>query len=184
MYKRQAPSTVLVQGYSTDIELVRPTFSYKGLPGIDTPVMAAQPTMRTGFMAQYERDPVILYQFGEELGGDGNGAVVKHRNAMTLGVSYDFTPAVSARFIIPTALHTGSDIPELEADGFALEDMSLGVRFRAFQVGGSPLVHAPISRCQLEPNNRSMVKMGCGRELGSWPCSKQGPFRCCLTPTP
>ena len=69
-----APSTVLAQGYSTDIELVRPTFSYKGLPGIDTPVMAAQPTMRTGFMAQYERDPVILYQFGEELGGDGNGA--------------------------------------------------------------------------------------------------------------
>jgi len=133
------PSNAMAQGYSTDIELVRPTFSHKGLPGIDTPVMAAQPTMRTGFMAQYERDPVILYQFGEELGGDGNGSVVKHRNAMTLGVSYDFTPAVSARFIIPTALHTGSDIPELEADGFALEDMSLGVRFRAFQVGGFTL---------------------------------------------
>ena len=134
-----APSTVLAQGYSTDIELVRPTFSHKGLPGIDTPVMAAQPTMRTGFMAQYERDPVILYQFGQELGGDGNGAVVKHRNAMTLGVSYDFSPAVSARFIVPTALHAGSDIPELESDGFALEDISLGVRFRAYQVGGFTL---------------------------------------------
>jgi outer membrane protein OmpA-like peptidoglycan-associated protein len=134
-----APSSALAQGYSTDVEVVRPTFSYKGLPGIDTPVMAAQPTMRTGFMAQYERDPVILYQFGEELGGEGNGAVVKHRTAMTLGVSYDFTPAVSARFILPTALHSGSDIPELEADGFALEDMSLGVRFRAFQVGGLTL---------------------------------------------
>jgi len=134
-----APSAALAQGYSTDVELVRPTFSHKGLPGIDTPVMAAQPTMRTGLMTQYERDPVILYQFGEELGGDGNGAVVKHRTAIALGVSYDFTPAVSARFILPTALHSGSDIPELEADGFAIEDMSLGVRFRAMQVGGFTL---------------------------------------------
>ena len=38
------------QGYSTDLELVRPVFSHQGLPGIDTPVMAAQPTMRGGIM--------------------------------------------------------------------------------------------------------------------------------------
>ena len=62
-------SDALAQGYSTDIELVRPVFSHKGLPGIDTPLMSAQPTLRAGFMYQYERDPVILYQFGEEVGG-------------------------------------------------------------------------------------------------------------------
>ena len=133
------PGAAFGQGYSTDIELVRPVFSHKGLPGIDTPVMAAQPTLRTGFMTQYQRDPVILYQFDEELGGDGNGAVVKHRSTMVLGISYDFTPSVSTRLIIPTAIHSGSDIPELEADGFGLEDIGVGVRFRAFQVGGFSL---------------------------------------------
>ena len=134
-----ASPEAMAQGYSTDIEIVRPTFSHKGLPGIDTPLFAAQPTMRVGLLHQYERDPIILYQFGEELGGEGNGAVVKHRNATALGVSYDFSPAVGARLILPMALHTGSAIPELEADGFGLEDMSIGVRFRGFQVGGFAL---------------------------------------------
>ncbi len=134
-----ASTDAAAQGYSTDIELVRPTFSHKGLPGIDTPLFAAQPTMRLGLLHQYERDPLILYQFGEELGGEGNGAVVKHRNAMALGISYDFSPAVGARVILPMALHSGSAIPELAADGFGLEDMSVGVRFRGFQVGGFAL---------------------------------------------
>jgi outer membrane protein OmpA-like peptidoglycan-associated protein len=128
------PSTALGQGYSTDIELVRPVYSHKGLPGIDTPLFAAQPTMRVGMTMQYERDPVILYQYGEEL-----GAVVKHRNAVALGISYDFTPAVGARLILPLAMHSGSDIPELEADGLGMEDMSIGARFRALQVGGFSL---------------------------------------------
>ena len=134
-----ATNDAMAQGYSTDIELVRPVFSHKGLPGIDTPLMSAQPTLRAGFMYQYERDPVILYQFGEEVGGEGNGAVVKDRNAVALGVSYDFTPIVGARLILPFAMHGGSDVPELEADGFGMEDMSLGVRFRALQVGGFSL---------------------------------------------
>jgi len=134
-----ASTDAAAQGYSTDIELVRPTFSHKGLPGIDTPLFAAQPTMRLGLLHQYERDPLILYQFGEELGGEGNGAVVKHRNAVALGISYDFSPAVGARVILPMALHSGSAIPELADDGFGLEDMSVGVRFRGFQVGGFAL---------------------------------------------
>ena len=54
------PTDALAQGYSTDLELVRPVFSHKGLPGIDTPVMAPQPTLRTGLLYQYERDPLIL----------------------------------------------------------------------------------------------------------------------------
>ena len=106
-----ATNDAMAQGYSTDIELVRPVFSHKGLPGIDTPLMSAQPTLRAGFMYQYERDPVILYQFGEEVGGEGNGAV-KDRNAVALGVSYDFTPIVGARLILPFAMHGGSDVPE------------------------------------------------------------------------
>jgi len=118
------------QGYSTDLELVRPVFSHQGLPGIDTPVMAAQPTMRVGIMTQYERDPLILYQYGQEV-----GAVVKHRSAMHLGVSYDFTPNVSTRLIIPAALHAGSDIPELEADGLGLEDIQIGARFQIIRIG-------------------------------------------------
>jgi outer membrane protein OmpA-like peptidoglycan-associated protein len=134
-----APSSASAQGYSTDIELVRPTFSHKGLPGIDTPLFTAQPTMRVGLLHQYERDPLIMYQFGEELGGEGNGSVIKHRNATALGVSYDFSTAFGARVILPMALHSGSAIPELESDGFGLEDMSIGVRFRAFQVGGFSL---------------------------------------------
>ena len=44
--------TAHAQGYSTDLELVRPVFSHKGLPGIDTPVMAAQPTLRPRHFSQ------------------------------------------------------------------------------------------------------------------------------------
>lgn len=124
------PSAAFAQGYSTDLELVRPVFSHQGLPGIDTPVMAAQPTMRIGLLTQYERDPLILYQYGNEI-----GAVVKHRSAVHLGVSYDFTPNVSTRLIIPAALHSGSDIPELEADGLGLEDIQLGARFQVIRIG-------------------------------------------------
>jgi len=128
-------SAAFGQGYSTDIELVRPVFSYNGLPGIDTPLMAAQPTMRVGVLTQYERDPLILYQFGKELGGEGNGAVVKHRSAMHLGISYDFTPNVSTRLIMPMAFHAGSGIPELDSDGLGLEDLQVGARFQIIQVG-------------------------------------------------
>jgi len=129
------PSTALAQGYSTDVEIVRPVFSHQGLPGIDTPLMSAQPTMRIGLLTQYERDPLILYQFGKELGGDGNGAVVKHRSVMQMGVSYDFTPNVSTRLVVPVAFHAGSDIPELDSDGVGLEDLQLGARFQIIQIG-------------------------------------------------
>jgi outer membrane protein OmpA-like peptidoglycan-associated protein len=123
-------SSALAQGYPTDIEIVRPVFSEKGLPGIDTPMMSAQPTMRVGLLTQYERDPLILYQFGKEL-----GAVVKHRSVMQLGVSYDFTPTVSTRLILPLAFHSGSDIPELDSDGVGLEDLQMGARFQLLQIG-------------------------------------------------
>ena len=129
------PTTALAQGYSTDIEIVRPVFSHQGLPGIDTPVMSAQPTMRVGLLTQYERDPLILYQFGKELGGEGNGSVVKHRSVMQLGISYDFTPNVSTRLILPMAMHAGSGIPELDADGLGLEDLQIGARFQVIQIG-------------------------------------------------
>jgi len=125
----------MAQGYSTDIEIVRPVFSHQGLPGIDTPVMSAQPTMRVGLLTQYERDPLILYQFGKELGGEGNGSVVKHRSVMQLGVSYDFTPNVSTRLILPMAMHAGSGIPELDSDGLGLEDIQVGARFQVIQIG-------------------------------------------------
>jgi outer membrane protein OmpA-like peptidoglycan-associated protein len=129
------PSTAMAQGYSTDVEVIRPVFSHQGLPGIDTPLMSAQPTMRIGLLTQYERDPLILYQFGKELGGDGNGAVIKHRSVMQMGVSYDFTPNVSTRLIVPVAFHAGSDIPELDSDGVGLEDLQLGARFQIIQIG-------------------------------------------------
>ena len=71
-------------GYSTDIELARPTYS-PGTPiGMDSPVMGRPGTVRVGSWLQYERDPLILYEVDREA-----GSVVANRLMGHLGVSVD-----------------------------------------------------------------------------------------------
>ena len=55
-------------GYSLDVELLRSTLAAGTPPGVDSPLIAGQGSVRVGAVYQYERDPVILYKFNEEVG--------------------------------------------------------------------------------------------------------------------
>lgn len=120
----------LAQGYSTDIELVRPTFSPGAAAGFDTPNFGRPGTLRVGTMLQYERDPLILYQLETEA-----GSVVANRFMAHLGVSVDLTKRLSARFVLPIAGQWGSEIERLAADQGGIGDATLGARFRLLELG-------------------------------------------------
>lgn len=129
-----APADARAEGWSTDIELVRPTFSYGSIPGLDTPDIEEEGQIRMGLLAQYERDPLVLIEFENEL-----GAIVSNRAAMQLGVSWDFFERAGARLILPVAANFGSDIVELSGDGVGIGDIGIGVRFLAVKYGGFKL---------------------------------------------
>ncbi|MDP2311961.1 MAG: OmpA family protein [Pseudomonadota bacterium] len=123
------------EGYSTDIELVRPTFSPGAVAGFDTPNFGRPGTVRVGTLLQYERDPLILYQLEREA-----GAVVSNRLMAHLGVSVDLTKRLSARFVLPIGGQWGTEVERLAADQGGIGDASLGARFKLFELG--PLVTA------------------------------------------
>ncbi|MFZ5481447.1 MAG: OmpA family protein [Myxococcota bacterium] len=112
-------------GYSTDIELVRPVFSNGVLPGFESAVLMPPGTVRVGLVAQYERDPLVLYEGAYE-----DGAVVHDRLHTTAGVSLDLTRRLSARLTVPFAGQWGSEVPALSGDGFGMGDVAVGGRFR------------------------------------------------------
>lgn len=118
------------EGYSTDIELVRPTFSPGAIAGFDTPTLARPGTVRIGTLLQYERDPLLLYQLEREA-----GAVVSNRLMAHLGVSVDLTRRLSARLVLPIGGQWGTEVDRLGADVGGIGDATLGARFRLFQFG-------------------------------------------------
>jgi hypothetical protein len=52
-----------LRGYSTDIELVRPSFTHRGIHGVATPGTNVPGTFRYGLIAQYTKKPVDPLQF-------------------------------------------------------------------------------------------------------------------------
>lgn len=123
-------ATARAEGYSTDVELVRPTFSPGTLPGIDSPVFGRPGSIRVGTLLQYERDPLLLYQLEREA-----GAVISNRLMAHLGVSADFTERFSARFVLPIGGQWGSEVDKLSADTGGIGDASLGARLFLVRVG-------------------------------------------------
>jgi outer membrane protein OmpA-like peptidoglycan-associated protein len=111
-------------GFSTDVELVRPTFGHRSIQGVEVPGGNIPGTVRYGLVGQYALNPVTLYDFGQEL-----GPLVRHRYSFGLGVSADFTKAVSATIVIPAAYNSGSYVPTLAAPGFGMGDLVAGARF-------------------------------------------------------
>jgi outer membrane protein OmpA-like peptidoglycan-associated protein len=114
--------------YDADIELVRPIFSPDILPGIDVPDNGRPGTIRGGLALQYQLDPLVLYEFDEEI-----GAVVANRMSGYLGLSADITRAVTARATIPLHLQFGTQVPRYAADGFAIGDIGVGLHVNALR---------------------------------------------------
>ena len=121
-------------GCSTDIELLRPTFSYQSIPGLDSAAIGEEGTIRVGLVAQYERSPLTLWEFDNEL-----GAIVSNRATMQLGVSWDFFERAGARLTLPVAANMGTNIPSLSASTLGLGDADLGLHFLGVKAGGFKL---------------------------------------------
>ncbi len=124
-----APSVARAQALSTDIELVRPTFSQGSLGWADSPTVD-EGMLRAGLFYQWEQDPLIYYLYENY-----QGAIIETRQGATLGITYDFTDQISARLVFPTAIQNGEEVPALAANGFGMGDPNLGARFEVVQIG-------------------------------------------------
>jgi outer membrane protein OmpA-like peptidoglycan-associated protein len=139
---QQAPRN----GYDADIDLVRPFFTPDILPGIDIPVNERPGTVRAGAAIQYTLEPLVLYQFEQEV-----GAVVKNRASVWLGGSADITRAITVRASLPMHFQFGTEVPRYAAEGYAVGDLALGAHYilrnhPKFSVGARTDVMLPTSR--------------------------------------
>jgi outer membrane protein OmpA-like peptidoglycan-associated protein len=123
------PSTALAaDGYSADIELVHHGFSDRSQFGVDNPRMDDPGTWRLGLFSMYEKDPLILYEFGNEI-----GPIVTNRQHFGVGFAYDVNSRLGVRAVLPGAFSFGSEIPELSGDGAAVGDLGVGGRVVVFE---------------------------------------------------
>ncbi len=117
------PGAALAEGYSLDPELVSSSFSFHAMPGLDSPVIDGQGGMRVGTLLQLQQDPLVLY-----LGESDEASIVNSRGDVQLGLSYDWNTRLSTRVIIPMAFQGAGDVPELDAAGIGMRNLSLGGR--------------------------------------------------------
>lgn len=123
-------AAALAAGTSTDVELLHPTFGSGSIPGIDSPAHLTQGTLRVGLFVQYERDPLVVYSYGQE-----HGAVISHRETNVLGVSWEVHDRITLRGHLPLVSQWGSDVNQYQADGWGLADVWLGASALAGEVG-------------------------------------------------
>ncbi len=117
-------------GASIDAELVRPTFAAASIPGFDAPRVVKGGVVRAGLLTQFERDPLVRYEFDERV-----GAVVRDRLNTVLGVSVDFNSFLAGRLTIPVVGQWGSETDALSGDGFGVGDIGAGVRVEVLESG-------------------------------------------------
>ena len=117
------PGLARAEGYSLDPELVRSSFSFHAMPGLDNPHIAGEAGMRVGTTIQLEQDPLMLY-----MGDDDQAAIINSRGDVQLGLSYDWNSRLSTRIVVPLAFQGEGEVPSLSAAGFGMRNMSLGGR--------------------------------------------------------
>jgi outer membrane protein OmpA-like peptidoglycan-associated protein len=118
------------EGYSVDIEFVRPSFGYGGFSGVDVPMTRKQMAIRYGVLLQYERDPLTLYNRVEltEI-----GAVVANRGNAALGMSMDVTDRFTWNVLLPAAFNWQTEVENFSNDGFGVGDLGVGARIIAIK---------------------------------------------------
>lgn len=139
-------------GYDGDIDLITPVFSKGILPGIDVPDNDRPGSVRFGLTTQYLLNPLVLYQFEEEI-----GPVVRHRGEMWLGASVDVSRAITVRAVLPLVIQFGSQVPQYAAEGFATGDLDLGMHWSFYR---SPTVSLGIRTDIWLPTSRKNFYTG------------------------
>jgi outer membrane protein OmpA-like peptidoglycan-associated protein len=115
----------LAAGYSLDIELLRPSATPDHTFGVDGPTVVEPGELRMITFTQVQKDPLVIYEFGEEA-----GAVIGTRNAWHLGASYGLYERVALRTVLPLAVQWGGDGEYAESGG-GLGDWSAGLTWQA-----------------------------------------------------
>jgi outer membrane protein OmpA-like peptidoglycan-associated protein len=129
------PSLALAQdGFSTDIELVRPTFSPRATPGVDSPFTGREGTLVVGGLVQYQRDPLRLIEFDEVA-----GSVVRNRAAIQLGAGWAASDRVALRASMPLYQHWASETDDIDGDGFGVGDLTAGLKYQFWEDAGFTL---------------------------------------------
>ena len=111
-------------GYSIDIEFLRPAFGHQGFTGVDAPITNRNLTLRYGTVLQYEQAPLTLVEAIED---QEIGAVVTSRFSAHLGASLDVN-RVTFSLLVPMAANWGTELPNFGADGFGLGDVGANAR--------------------------------------------------------
>lgn len=125
------------QGYSIDIEFLRPAFGAQGFAGVDVPIADKNMTLRYGALLQYEQNPLTLY---EAISNDELGSVVTSRFSGMLGASLD-VQQMTFSVLLPTAANWGSEVDAFAQDGFGMADAGVSARLsllpdsKVFNVG-------------------------------------------------
>ncbi len=122
----------LAAGTSADIELIRPAFSPGDTPIADSPNLTRPGTVLAGLLFQYEREPLVLYRFGNPA-----GAVVAARDTLHLGVSVDLSRTFAMRLTMPLSWEWDSEVPQLATQGWGAGDLQAGARAHLWT--GGPL---------------------------------------------
>ncbi len=156
---------------TADIQMLRPTFAGGGAAGVDTPYILGRGATRYGVFVQYERDPVVLYQYGDEW-----GVAVKNRTSTYFGASVDFNERFSMRAAIPLALTIGSDqqVSAFANEGLGIGDFMLGGRVLLADTGPLTLgaradLYLPIGTNNAylgDPSIRGQFGLNAGTTLG------------------
>ncbi len=116
-------SAARAEGFATDTELMRPTFTGDTIPGVDSSQIVGKGAWRAGTVLQYQRDPLVIKLYGYDA-----GSVVENRISAQLGGSYDVNKWFSIRGALPLAYQNGADVEEFSADGFGFGDVRFGAR--------------------------------------------------------
>lgn len=156
---------------TADIQMLRPTFAGGGAAGVDTPYILGRGATRYGMFMQYERDPVVLYQYGDEW-----GVAVKNRTSAYFGASVDLNERFSMRAAIPLAVTNGADqqVAAFAAEGLGIGDFMLGARALLADTGPLTLgaradLYLPIGTNNAylgDPSIRGQFGLNAGTEVG------------------
>lgn len=166
--------TDVANGYSIDIEFLRPTFGHQGFLGLDTPMTNRSLTFRYGTVLQYQQSPLTLYDAVEntEL-----GSVVNNRFGALIGASLDLE-RVTFGLLLPAAFQRGTEQAAFGADGFGMGDVGASARLvviqtpnDVFNVGARGGLILPTGK-----PNAYMGESGVRLQVGALAAVNAGPF--------
>jgi len=119
------------EGLPLDVELVHGEAAPGGAPGLSYPFDLAPGRWAVASLAQYERDPLLVYDQGHEI-----GVLLDDRATVEASVAYD-TRRLRLGVGLPVAWQGGGDLESFAAGGVGLGDPALALGLPAWESRGA-----------------------------------------------